>query len=353
MWTVIKRAAITVVVLLVVLAAVGFGYESVMAAGDARRFPAPGRVLTVDGQAMHLLCTGTGSPTVVMDAGLGGWSVDWSAVQPSVAGSTRVCTYDRPGMGGSSSRPEPRDAQHAVNELHALLTNGGIDGPLVLVGHSNGGLRVLLYAAEHRADVVGLVLVDPTPISTPDEQFVVLSSSQQAELITLSKDQPSKNEEGGQPLVGLIQAAQPFGIARLLSDGMLAGSIYPHLSPELQPAYRAGLNRASYMSTLAAEAQQRQASIDQVRQMGTLGNLPMVVLASSSPSAFYGDPVPPEFSGRVLDLMHVMLDGSRQAIAHLSATGRVESVARAGHYVQFDRPDAVIQAIQDMLVAAR
>jgi pimeloyl-ACP methyl ester carboxylesterase len=157
MWSLLRRAAITLVVLLVVLAAVGFGYERVMAAGDARSFPPPGRTLNVDGYAMHLLCTGTGSTTVVMDAGLGGWSADWSKVQPSVARSTRVCTYDRPGLGWSSPRPEPRAVQHAVDELYALLTNGGIDGPLVLVGHSNGGLRMLLYAAEHRAEVVGLV----------------------------------------------------------------------------------------------------------------------------------------------------------------------------------------------------
>jgi pimeloyl-ACP methyl ester carboxylesterase len=301
---------------------------------------------------MHLLCTGSGSPTVVMDAGLGGWSLDWSAVQPEVALSTRVCTYDRPGMGWSSPGPEPRDARHAVTELHALLTSGAIDGPLVLVGHSNGGLRVLLYAAEHPADVVGLVLVDPTPISTDQEQFAALSPSQQGELLTLSKDQPSGSQGGGQPLIHLIQAARPLGIARLLSDTILADSGYPHLTAELQAAYRAGVNRASYVSTIAAESQQRQASVDQVRQMGTLGDLPIAVLGSSSAAAFYGDPVQPGLSDRLLDLMQVMLDGSRHAIADLSARGRVEAVAEAGHYIQFDRPDTVIQAIREMLVAA-
>ena len=137
----------------------------------------------MDGYALHVFCTGSGSPTVVMDAGLGGWSMDWSEVQPSVSRSTRVCTYDRPGLGWSSPRPEPRDAQHAAAELHALLKNAAIDGPLVLVGHSNGGLRVLLCAAEHRDDVLGLVLVDPTPISSDDEQFAALSAGEQAELL--------------------------------------------------------------------------------------------------------------------------------------------------------------------------
>jgi pimeloyl-ACP methyl ester carboxylesterase/membrane protease YdiL (CAAX protease family) len=351
MWTVIKRASLTVVALPVVLAAIGFGYETVMAAGDARSFPAPGRTLDVDGHAMHLACTGTGSPTVVMDAGLGGWSMDWSEVQPSVARSTRVCTYDRPGMGWSSP---PRDAQHAVAELHALLTNAAIDGPLVLVGHSNGGLRVLLYAAQHREDVVGLVLVDPTPISTDEEQFAALSPGQQAELLALSREQQSEHTAGGQPLVGLIQAAQPLGLARLLlSDGLLASTIYPHLGTDVQPAYRAGVNRASYLSTIAAEAEQRQASIDQVRRTGALGGLPLLVLVSTEPTAFYGDPVSPDFSGRAGDLMQGVLDDARQAIARLSSNGRVEAVLHSGHYIQFDRPDAVIRAIQEMVVAAR
>ena len=82
MWRVVTRAAMTVAVLLVLLAAVGFGYERVMAARDAQSYPPPGRIVTVDGHTMHLDCIGTAgdAPTVVMDAGLGGWSMDWSAV---------------------------------------------------------------------------------------------------------------------------------------------------------------------------------------------------------------------------------------------------------------------------------
>jgi pimeloyl-ACP methyl ester carboxylesterase len=352
MWTALKRTGLGVGALLLTLAAVGFGYEHVMAAADARSFPPPGRTPLVNGRAMHLNCQGTGSPTIVMDAGLGGWSMDWSAVQTSIARSSRVCTYDRPGLGWSSPRPEPRDAQHAVDELHALLTTAENGGPLVLVGHSNGGLRMLLYAAEHRADVAGLVLVDPTPISTEAEQFAALSPAERAELLALSTELTSEPSEGSQPLVSLIQAAQPFGVARLLSDGLLASTVYPHLSSALQPAYRAGINRDSYMSTIAAEAQQRQTSIDQVRRVGTLGNLPLVVLASSDAAPFYGDPVSIDQSGRALEIMNVMLDRSRLAIAQLSSSGRVEMVARSGHYIQFDRPDAVIQAIEDTVTVA-
>jgi pimeloyl-ACP methyl ester carboxylesterase len=212
---------------------------------------------------------------------------------------------------------------------------------------------MLLFAAEQRAHVVGVVLVDPTPISTDAEMFASLSAAEQAELLSLSSTQQSQPREGSQPLIGLIQAAQQFGVARLFSDTLLSGSIYPHLRQDVQPAYRAGINRGSYLSTLAAEAQQRQASIDQVRSMSALGDVPLVVLASSHEAAFFLDPVPTELSGRVSDLMHVMLDTSRQAIAHLSSRGRVETVARSGHYIQFDRPDAVLEAVDAVMVASR
>jgi pimeloyl-ACP methyl ester carboxylesterase len=113
----------------------------------------------VDGHQMHINCTGEGGPTVVMDAGLGGWSLDWSAVQPEIAKFTRVCSYDRAGLGWSEPGAAPGDAQHAVADLHSLLANSGEPGPVVLVGHSNGGLRVALYAHAYPREVVGVVLV--------------------------------------------------------------------------------------------------------------------------------------------------------------------------------------------------
>jgi pimeloyl-ACP methyl ester carboxylesterase len=333
----------------VAIAAVGFVYERVMAAGDARSAPVPGQMVSVDGHLMHLNCSGSGTPTVVLDAGLGGWSLDWSSVQPELAGSTRVCSYDRSGIGWSSPGRGPADAQHAIGELHTLLANAKIDGPLVLVGHSNGGLRMLLYAAAYHGDVAGLVLVDPTPISTSEESFGFLSPNEQAELVSLNSDQQSDGGETEPRLLQLMQTLQPFGVTRLLSDRLLQGSAHGHLSAALQPAYRAGINRASFVPTLLAETGQRQTSIHQVRKMGRLHDTPLVLLGSSTPSAFYSDPASPELAGRLSELALRMLDGSRQDLARLSSTGRVEAVDRSGHYIQFDRPDAVIQAIQAML----
>ena len=117
-------------------------------------------MVVVGGHRLHIDCVGQGSPTVILESGLGTMSVDWANVQPEVAKTTRVCAYDRAGTGWSEPGPEPRDPQQIARELHTLLGNAGIDGPYVLVGQSFGGLYVRMYAAQYPKEVEGMVLVD-------------------------------------------------------------------------------------------------------------------------------------------------------------------------------------------------
>jgi pimeloyl-ACP methyl ester carboxylesterase len=122
---------------------------------------ATGQRVSIGDRALYLDCTGEGAPTVVLEGGI---TDDWTAVQPGVAATTRVCSYDRPDSPGSRSDPTPvRTAQEVVDDLAALLAAAGERGPFVLVGHSMGGLYVQLYAYRHPDEVAGLVLVDPTP----------------------------------------------------------------------------------------------------------------------------------------------------------------------------------------------
>src|SRR5438067_2242557 len=109
--------------LIVVVALVGASYEAIAAAGDARRYPAPGQLVDVGGYRLHIQCVGTGSPTVVLDAGLGGMSLDWNLVQTEMGQTTQVCAYDRAGMGWSDPGPQPRTPSQIARELHTLLTN--------------------------------------------------------------------------------------------------------------------------------------------------------------------------------------------------------------------------------------
>jgi pimeloyl-ACP methyl ester carboxylesterase len=121
---------------------------------------ADGRLVPVGERRLWIACRGEGAPTVVMDAGVNSGSTVWSLVWPATSASTRVCVYDRAGLGRSDPIPRPRTSREIVDDLHGLLENAGVPGPYVLVAHSFGGLNVRLYASEYPTDVVGMVLVD-------------------------------------------------------------------------------------------------------------------------------------------------------------------------------------------------
>ena len=141
---------------LIVLRAI---YESRAEASDAKTYPPPGQLVDVGGYRLHLNCTG--SPTVVIESGMGDWSASWSGwVQPEVAKTTRVCTYDRAGAGWSESGSRPPTVEQFAKELHTLLQNADIPGPYVLVGHSLGGFTVRVFVHEYAADVAGVVLIE-------------------------------------------------------------------------------------------------------------------------------------------------------------------------------------------------
>jgi pimeloyl-ACP methyl ester carboxylesterase len=145
---------------------------------DLAEAPAPpsptGRRVDIGARALYLDCTGGGGPTVVLEGGI---ASDWAAVQPVVAGFTRVCSYDRPDSPSSRSDPTPeRTAQEVVDDLRTMLVAAGEPGPYVLVGHSLGGLYVQLFAYQHPDKVAGLVLVDPTPEEFPTRLAQMLAS---------------------------------------------------------------------------------------------------------------------------------------------------------------------------------
>src|SRR5215471_14777800 len=125
--------------------------------------PPPGKLVDIGGWHLHLNCTGQASaaqPTVILEAGAGSFSVDWSLVQPEASRFARVCTYDRAGMGWSELGPHPRTLHQIVWELHTVLDKSRIRPPYVFVGHSYGGILSRLYALSYPSEVLGMVLVD-------------------------------------------------------------------------------------------------------------------------------------------------------------------------------------------------
>ena len=163
----LSRFFIGLLVFLFVLSMTGMLYQTAAAEADKRNLPPRGNLIDVGGFRMHIHCIGEGSPTVILETLSGGTSSYWGWVQPEVAKKTRVCVYDRAGRGWSEPDPEPMTLGRTVRNLHTLLTNSRINGPYVLVGHSIGGIYMRQFAMEYPDQVLGMVLVD----SAHPEQF--------------------------------------------------------------------------------------------------------------------------------------------------------------------------------------
>jgi Serine aminopeptidase, S33 len=154
------------------LSAIGGGYETYRERDDRSRYTMPGRLIDVGGHRLHINCTGTGSPTVVLEPGLGEPSTAMALIAPDVASTTRVCVYDRAGRGWSQSVATPRDGIETATDLHTLLERAGESGPFVLAGHSAGGIYVLNFAHLYPEQVAGVVLLD----SMHPEQYTKITS---------------------------------------------------------------------------------------------------------------------------------------------------------------------------------
>jgi pimeloyl-ACP methyl ester carboxylesterase len=142
------------------IGSVGGMYETAVRAHDQHTYPAPGALYDVGGHRLHMNCTGSGSPTVVLENGLGATSANWARVSAEVSRTTRVCAYDRAGQGWSDDINATQDGLAISADLHNLLAVAGEPGPYLLVGHSAGGTYVLTYAAQYPDEVAGMVLLD-------------------------------------------------------------------------------------------------------------------------------------------------------------------------------------------------
>lgn len=168
-----SRWVLYTVSVLLTLASVGGAYQTIGEAADAQVNPMPGQLIDLGDHSLHLYCTGSGSPTVVMEAGGGAMASDLERISAAVAGDTRVCVYDRAGRGWSESAPTSPHGIQIATDLHTLLQRAQVPGPYVLAGHSFGGLYVQTYAARYPSEVAGMVLIDSTAPNAAASDYAV------------------------------------------------------------------------------------------------------------------------------------------------------------------------------------
>lgn len=312
-----------VFVLLIAGLILSSGYQTFAISDDLKTYPAPGRLIDVGGYRLHINCIGHGEPTVVLEAGMSGWSTDWILVQPEIAKVTRVCTYDRAGYGWSETGPQPRDSQQVATELHTLLTKAGIEDRIVLVGHSLGGLFVQYYSKTYPQQVAGIVLID----SVHPEQSLRMEESVRR-----------KYEGNLKALASLTRILAPTGLLRLANQPVTV--IADKLPIEYQSMVRSmGFQSKAYRALHAEMASFQQSQAD-VRDSKPLPEPPFAVVSSASVRDF-----PPGFSGEY------MKDVWDELQADLSKTATIPHIIarNSGHYIHLDEPELVIRAILEIV----
>jgi pimeloyl-ACP methyl ester carboxylesterase len=296
---------------LAVLILAGAVYETISEASDARAYPPPGQMVDVGGYRLHINCIGTGSPTVVIESGWGDSSAGWGWVQPEVAKSSRVCTYDRAGMGWSDVGPQPRTAREFAKELHTLLIKANVVVPIVLAGHSMGGFTVLVYAHDYSEEVAGLVLVDPQKLPS-----------------TTNANPQAVSRSSGDTIPALVAR---FGVMRLLAGPL--GAI-EDLPPGTKQAYTALSVAPKSVQSVIDEARGMPEGGAQAKAVTTLGDLPIIVLSRGL------DKTPDD-------------SASQARLLHLSSNSQQFFADKSGHSIQIDQPEAAIGAILKMVNIVR
>jgi pimeloyl-ACP methyl ester carboxylesterase len=254
-----------IVVLAVLLA--GAIYQQIGTWIDARAFPPPGRIVAVDGRRIHLVCTGAGERTLVLDSGAGGWSTMWYRLQPALAQHWRVCSLDRPGLGWSEAGGDAFDAGAAASDLSRIADAARIARPFVYVGHSLGANFAQVYAALNPRDVEALVLIEPGDPKDLLEDFH--GSRQQAMALP---------ECGWRCVTGRI--AGHLAVTRILSH-FSGAKAFAGNAPALAQ-YRAGMARSSMIGTVGAYLDVLPKTAWQCLDVRSFGSLPILMVATSA-----------------------------------------------------------------------
>jgi pimeloyl-ACP methyl ester carboxylesterase len=290
----------------------------------------PGTLVDIGGRKIHMNCSGSGSPTVVIESGSASFAIDWLFVQPEVAKTTRVCSYDRAGSGWSDSSGHAETAAGAVADLHAALSAAGEKPPYVLVAHSVGGLYARAYHLEYPKEVAGVVFVD----SAHEDMWKIPVDGKAVPLWSVTADQvrasvPQMRPADGPPPLPPPSVDEPFD----------------KLPPDLLKT-RVTFETRVFKQMMGPDVPQMTDAMESMRKTlvrlhaasangaRPLGGRPVVVLtAENGPE--------PQFTALEAKL------------AQLSTNATQRVVAGSGHEIHLFDPAAVVEGIGMVVDAAR
>lgn len=323
----LSRALLAILGLLLITSLVG----TVVRTNLRTRYPPIGQMVDVGDFRMHIACSGSKSPTVIIEAGQGGMGLQYTNIQAALARDTRVCVYDRAGLGWSDMGQKPRSAQAVVDELHTLLNNAGEEGPYVLVGHSLGGLFSLLYANTYPSDVVGLILLD----SPHMDRYTRAPQKEIDSLRSIGKSMPV--------IYSVMTGITLTGIPALLPILPVDTSSVP---PEMVETYSALLKSSvRIIQGTSAELSALENYYQQVQsaQITSLGEIPVIAITHTIPGGYMN------FTPEEVTASEEAWRQFQNELASLSINGKVIEANDSGHNIHIDRPDLVLQSIREVL----
>jgi pimeloyl-ACP methyl ester carboxylesterase len=306
--------------------------------------PAPGRLIDLGGWRVHLHCTGqvrTSQPTVILEAGSGDFSVDWSLVQPEVARFARVCSYDRAGTGWSDLGPRPRTMHQVAWELRTLLEKAGERPPFVLVGHSSGGWLVRVFTSMYRSEVAGLVLCE----SGDERGLFTVKDGKKVLLVETATGEPLPAVKRSDPLRDSdIPARFRSMIEAQIRD------LAPHANDPPRDKLPADAQRMRTWSISQVKhhiisdnpfAGEEMAALlaERTTKTHALGDMPLVVLTRGGTEREAAENPAGEEKRKL----------TQASLVTLSRIGKQVMALRSGHHIPLDEPELVITAIRDVL----
>ncbi len=321
-------------------AIVGSVYQMQATVAELKAHPTPGRMVNVNGLNYHLNCTGTGSPTIILEAGLGESSLSWYPVQAKLAQTTQVCAYDRAGLGWSDAVDESMSPEQVAINLHTLLRNAPIPSPFVLVCHSRGGIFCRQFYRQFPSEVKGLVLVDSTHEQGAFREYPYAQADYIKQRIQMAIA----------PLLSRI------GIIRLMGWAK-ADRLPSPLPANILAAKTAVQNRTDTTLAVVNEIAVMRKSLDAATPPpSSLGKLPLVVLTAGKGidlALAKREAIASNSSVENAVAVARLERTSQEELATLSSNSKHVIADRSGHFIMYDQPDLLVSNVLELLNSVR
>lgn len=332
LWKWLKRSVYYLIIFTLLLAIAGTSYQLIREYLDNRKYPPPGKLVEIGDYKLHYQVMGEGSPTVILDAGIGGSSIDWTLVQPEIAQFTRVLSYDRAGYGWSQEVNEKRTGWEIVDDLNTLLVKQHIDPPYVLVGHSLGAVLMRLYASQYPEKVAGLVLLDP-PHENLEDQL------------------PEPPDELYMPDPEAVEMMSEMGLQRLLIEWTDKA---PEKFPvETQKVWLAKQVTTKQTRTALRESENLDDYLDELVPIDThIGNRPFVVITAGKRTDLIALGLAQEWEDYAEERFNLQ-KGLHQEMATQARHGKHVIAEESDHMIPWNQPQIIVEAVKEVVDEVR